>query len=572
LNANTPAFLALLWPRLRAQRNRWTRAPKADRFTYALLGLFGLTFWAGIFAFLIWIVDAFHEVEIFGPIIARTLLELMVLGLFPLVGFSGVVTALSTFYLSDDLDLVHSLPVSRPSFFFARFIDQIIQSSWMLIFFGLPMVVAYGNAYEAGLRWYATILIVLPGFLLFPSSLALCIASVLVRFFPARKIREAMVLVGVVVVVFLFMMLRLIRPERLVDAESFESVAAYVAGMQAPLPRFTPMRWTSDLLIASLMDKPFPWIELGLLLSGGVVMMAVARHLTDTVYDEGRARSQEARTARLAKSGWLDRVLQVWTAPLPPIIRPMVVKDVKVFIRDPAQWSQLFLVASIVAIALTSVAYLPRDVFRGAYAVFWSNFIAYASHAMVGFIMAAIATRFQFPAISLESRAFWFIRTAPIRPEQLLWAKVWPALPLIVMLGLGIAVPSMLLLKAGTFQLFVAVGNAFGLGFGLSGIAVGVGATWPDFKADSAQRVAASPTALLFMAYALSLVAVVMLLEAAPIYLVLKADYKERALLTWEWFAVVLPLLAAVGACVFATIWPIKKGARALWAYELPNS
>ena len=49
-------------------------------------------------------------------------------------------------------------------------------------------------------------------------------ASVLVMVFPARRVREALVLLGVVVLVGVFVLIRLVRPERLVDAQSFESV------------------------------------------------------------------------------------------------------------------------------------------------------------------------------------------------------------------------------------------------------------------------------------------------------------------------------------------------------------
>lgn len=563
---------ALLRPRLLSQRNRWLRSSRAEKATILFFGAIGFGFWIGVFLLFGWLVTTFHSVEVFGPILSRKLLEMLMLGLFGLLCFSNVVTALSTYYLSDDLELVLSLPVSRESFHFARLADTVSQSSWMMAFFGLPIFVAYGVAYEASWVYVVTLAVVLPAFVAIPAGIGVATAGILVRVFPARKIREALVLVGIVVLVAGFVMLRAIRPERLVDAESFESVAAYVANLQTPVPTITPPRWASDVLVAALLDKPLPWIELGLLVTGAVAMTGLARWLTAFVYDEGRTRAQEARAARLAKAGWLDGLLGLWTRPLPPVARAIVIKDVKTFVRDPSQWSQVFLVGSIVVITLASVAALPLDMFRGPWAPFWRNFFAYGAHSLVGFIMAAVAARFQFTAVSNEKRGFWIARTAPITAEQFLWAKVWPSILPMILVGETLAVASTLILGADLAMISIAAATAFGLAFGISGIAVGMGAVWPDFKADNSARVAAGPAGVLFMVMALLLTFVVVALELAPTYLLLRARFDARPLQGMEWAAVVGPLVLALGLCVFATVWPIRRGARALWTRELPNS
>lgn len=563
---------ALLRPRWLGQRNRWLRASRAEKATIAFFAMIGLAFWVGVFLLFGWLITTFHGVEVFGPILSRKLLEMLMLGLFGLLCFSNVVTALSTFYLSDDLELVLSLPVSRVSFHFARLVDTMGQSSWMMVFFGLPIFVAYGVAYDAGWSYIAALLLVLPAFVLVPAGIGVATASALVRVFPARKIREALVLVGIITLVIAFVLLRAVRPERLVDAESFENVAAYVANLQTPVPALTPPRWASDVLVAALLDKPWPLLELGLLLTGAVAVTGVARWLTSMVYDEGRTRAQEARTARLAKAGWLDKVLAIWTRPLAPVARAIVIKDVKVFIRDPSQWSQVFLVGSIVVITLASVAALPLDIFRGPWAPFWRNFFAYGAHSLVGFIMAAVAARFQFTAVSNERRAFWIARTAPITARQFLWAKVWPFIVPMIVVGETLAVASTLILEADLVLVSIAAATAFGLAFGISGIAVGMGAVWPDFKADNTARVAAGPAGVLFMVMALLLTFAVVTLEMLPTYLLVRARLDARVLVGAEWAGVVVPLLLAVSLCVFATVWPIRRGARSLWTRELPNS
>lgn len=565
------AVLRLLWPRVRGLRNRWGRASPSERATWALFGAVGLVFWAGIFALFIWLVGRFYEVEVFGPILCRKLMELMLVGLFGLLCFSNVITGLSTFYLSNDLDLLLSLPISRPVFHFARFTETVVQSSWMILLFGLPIFVAYGLAYHAPWTWYPLLAGVVVPFVLIPAAIGITIAGLLVSFFPARRIREGLVLLGVLSLAFIFVLLRLVGPEQFADVEGFQSVAAYVAQLQSPAPMLLPPRWTSDVVMSGLIGQPLPWLELGLLVTGAIASVAVGRWITAAVYDGGRSKAQQARPARLARAGWLDRLTLAWSRPLPPLARAVVLKDVRTFFRDAAQWSQLFLVGSIVVIAVASVALLPLDIVRGPWEGVFRNALTYLVLGMVGIVMAAVATRFQFTATSAEGRAFWIVRTAPITPEAFLWAKLWPGLLPMLFVGEVTAVASAWVLGAGPFLIGVSMGTGLVLALGISGLAVAMGALWPNFKADDAARVAAGPSGVLFMLAAIGLVGIVVGLEAIPVYVVLRAQFEHRAISTMGWLGGGLALFAAVAVSVAAAVWPVKVAARRLWERELPN-
>ena len=541
------------------------------RVASVLFLVFGLAFWLGLFFLMHWLISAFHGVEVFGPILTRKLMELLLLGMFGLLCFSNTVTGLSTFYLSEDLELVLSLPIPRWQFHLARLLDTMAQSSWMVVVFGLPVFVAYGVTHGAGAGFYLLLAVVLPCFVAIPVSIGVVVASVLVTVFPARRIRELLVFAGVLALVFIVVMLRIFRPERLVDAGNFESVAAYVAELQAPIPLLVPPRWASDVLIDSLQGRPLDWLSLGLLVSGALAFTGVGRWITTGLYDQGRARSQEAQKARLAKAGWLDSVLNVVTRPLKPEQAAVVVKDVKTFIRDPSQWSQLLLVGSIIVISLVSVAALPVDVVRGPWMGTFRNVLAFGVLGLVGFVMAALAARFQFTAVSLEGRAWWVMRSSPITAKQYLWSKVLPGLIPMIFVGELLAVASTWILGAGPFLTAVAAGTAFFLALGIAGIAVGMGAMFPDFKVDNAARAASGPAGVLFMVTSLCLVFAVIALQAYPVYVVLASEVKSRAITDGQWIAIGASFAAAVGLCVFALLWPLHRGAKRLWNRELIN-
>jgi ABC-2 type transport system permease protein len=567
-------FLRLLSPRALATANRLRRASRGERWTVAFFSLIGVGFWVGLFALFGWLIGTFYEVEILGPLVAPWVLEMAVLSLFGLLCFSNIITALSTFYLAEDLELVLSLPVSRDTFHFARLADTIIQSSWLLVFFGAPLAVAFWRAYDAGPVFGLALLLVMPGMVLIPAAFGLGVASTLVRVFPARRLREAFALAGVLLLVVAFVALRVMRPERLMDPDSFESVAAYAAQLRVEIPLLFPPRWIADVLLAALRGRALPWSEVGLLLTGAFGATGVVRWLTMAVYDEGRARSQEARAARLARSPVLDALLALWTRPLSPAARAIVEKDVKTFVRDPAQWSQVFLVGGIVVISIATAAAFPRDnpIFSSGRAMWWANVLAFLAQASVGFILATLSTRFQFTAVSNERRGFWIVRTGPITARAFLWAKVWPTLLPMVVIGQVLAVSMTAILGASPVVIGVSSVGALALSFAISGLAVGMGARYPDFKADNAARVAASPAALLFMVLASVLVLAVSALELASVGLWLRAQWQERPVSAAEWAGILGAVGGVVALCGLVTVRSIHGGAAALWDRELPNS
>ena len=273
------------------------------------------------------------------------------------------------------------------------------------------------------------------------------------------------------------------------------------------------------------------------------------------------------RPRPLARSEGLDRFLAFTTAPLPDDVTPIVIKDVKHFFRDPAQWSQLFLLGSLIVIYLFSVQALPTDMISSRYLSAYKNALAFLNLGMAGFVMAGIAVRFQFTAVSGEGRAFWMIRAAPVDPTRYLWAKALPGLMPMLFVGTVLIVASNWILGTPAVLMGIGAFTAVGLAFGISGIAIGMGATWPDFKADNAARAASGPAGILFMVAALSLVALVLLLLAAPVYFVLSSQFTGLGFTPLQQAVGGGCLLAVAGVCAAATVLPIRRAAPRLWEH-----
>ncbi len=522
---------------------------------YLLFGILGLLFWAGLFALMLVLVNRFWEISGLGPVLATRFLDILLVSLFGMLAFSNVITALAVYYLSDDLELILSLPLSRPTFHYARFLDTLAQSSWMMAVFGLPVFVAAGIVASAGWHYYLSVAVALPCLLLIATSLGITLATFLVNVFPARRTREFMVVVGVLMLALLFVAVRTLRPEQLVDAESFTSLAEYMAVLNLPLPQLFPPRWAGELLGSTLLNSPVPWSAVGLLVTGALSAMALARWATRKGFDGGWARAQEARSARFYRSPIFDRLAAV----LPQAWRPIAAKDLRVLARDPAQWSQVFLLMGLCAIYLISVQALPMTAFRGAQAQWIREGFTLLNLGIGGFVMAAIAARFQFTAISREGKSWWVLRGAPVDPLVVLRAKAAFGLVPMVLVGEVVVVGSGFLLEARPVVLAAEAVLTALLAWGISGLASAFGAIWPDFTSENAARAASGPAAVFFMVLALVLVFVVLALFFGAAYLVVQGNVATAVALC----------VAAVAVCLFVGHWPPRRAAAILWARGL---
>ena len=114
-----------------------------------LTGL-AIGFWIGTYLVIRRVLRYFETVFDLGPGLAYQLLLIILLTFLSMLLFSILVASVSTYFLARDLDLVHATPISRDAFFFARLLQTTVNSSWIVLFFSLPIFAAY-NAVFGGL-------------------------------------------------------------------------------------------------------------------------------------------------------------------------------------------------------------------------------------------------------------------------------------------------------------------------------------------------------------------------------------------------------------------------------------
>ncbi len=556
------SVLLLLSPVWLSWKNEFLRGPTSWGRRAALLAL-GIAFWLGTYLVMQRVLSYFQTVHDLGPSLAYQLLLIILLTFLAMLLFSNLITSLSTFFLARDLDLVLSTPVPAAAFHYSRLVTTTVNSSWMVLFFSLPVFVAYGSVFGGGVILYFWLALILPLFLIIPAALGTLITHLLVYCLPARRIRDILFFIGLFAFIVMYFLFRFSQPERLVQPESFGHFMQFLSAMETPSSPFLPSSWSAEILAGTLFQRDTEQgFFLALLASYALFLPLVASWVSGSVYLAGWSKAQESRQGR-RKLGWLDRGLEWITRPFPEIARAIMLKDIKTFLRDTTQWSQLFLLVALIVVYLYNFKVLPLHRSPIPTATL-TTIISFVNLALAGLVLSAVAIRFAFPAVSLEGNAFWILQTAPISLRALLWSKFWLNFVPLLFLGELLVFLSNLLLRVPTWMMALSLVTVFLMTFGITAIGVGVGALYPKFNFDNAAEIPTSFGGAVCMIFSVTFIGVAVIIEAWPIYVLALEGFRPGYLQVTR-FLVFAPSLAAVALLTIAAVTiPLRLGLKHL--------
>ena len=476
-------FTFLLLPHLWSSRNRVRRVQRSDLLRAGLFGGVGVVVCGALFYGAYWVTTQLAAYQEFGDYLLRLGLSWLFLTFLAFLAFSGVVTSLSTFFLSEDLRLLMAAPVSAGRLFLARFTRTVGQASWMVIIFMTPVLLGVGVGRCAPAAYYATALLAVVPFAVIPVAVGAAATLLLVTVLPARRARDVLMLVSLLFAAAIVLTLRFIQPERLLRVESLPDITGFFATLQSPLTPLLPSFWAGEFLFAGLQGG-------GDLLHGAALWTTA---LAFTVllgaadrrwHFSGYSRSQDAPKARVTALAHVDRLAHA--LPISTVRRELLIKDLKVFLRDVSQWLQLLPLFALVILYLYNFRALDLERIPYMSGVV-KNVYALVNLGMAGFVVATVALRFVFPAVSAEGAAFWIIRTSPISMHDFLWSKFWTGLVPMLLFTEGLTIVANEFMGVDPFLKVVAAGAVVFMTFALVGLASGLGARYPRFGADPNQ-------------------------------------------------------------------------------------
>ncbi len=564
--------------RLRIATTVLRQTLEQSRFRLALVVVLSIVLWGALF----WLsLDGFDFIRsgighapthdrvvqaVFGTFFGALLVMLV---------FSSGIILFGALFQSEETAFLLTLPVRTERIFLHKFQEAVLLSSWGFLLLGSPMLIAYGLVAEAPWYYYLSLAPFMVAFIHIPAALGALLCLAVVYWIPAARLK--VLLLGVVLLgVFACWAAWNVMagPEGdLLTPSWFQEMLGRLSFTEG---RLLPSWWlSSGLLEATQGDWSQSVLFLTLIvanaLMGRQLAMAAAGRLYRPAYSALHGQGRRRRPRGPATS-WFDALTLRLLAPLPPPMRLLALKDLRVFRRDPVQWSQFLIFFGLLLLYFLNIRRLSYDM----YYVGWVNMVSFLNLAVVGLLMSTFTTRFIYPMISLEGRRFWVLGLMPISRDTVLWSKFFFAvggatLPCCALVLLSDVMLRVTLLAAVSHQLTCVI-----LCIGLAGIAVGLGARFPNLREQSPSRIAAGFGGTLNLVLSALYIVAVVVLTAAPMhfYLAAHGNHAARVLSgamsieTWLLWWIGLGSLASVGLGVVATAVPLAIGIRAFRKLE----
>jgi ABC-2 type transport system permease protein len=500
----------------------------------------------------------------------RRLLGLVLVFILSILTVSNLIAAFSTLYLADDLPAVLTRPVPTYALFSARWVENAVYASWMTLVFSAPFFLAVGQVMQAPPAYYGTLAIVSIAMATIPTSIAFVLALVLGRLLSARRTRQTLILLATVVFTILFVLFRRLEPERFIDPDQRAPLLEVLGAVQGGDSPWLPSTWAAEALWSHVATLPgASGHPRTMLVLGAAAAFFCAGWVFRAVYFTAFSRAQEGmgsglgqrrRGENTASRRTLDELVRA-AAKRPGSGSPrraLALKDLRVFARDTAQWTQLLLLGALVAIYVVNFSYIRS---AGQSGIISATGLHFINLALGGFVAVAICVRFAFPAISLEGRAFWVVLRSPNAMLDLLRGK-WLALslPLAAVVVVLVTITSTWL-GSGLLLTGLAALTIVPLVVGLCGLALGLGARFPRFAIDNAAKIATGFGGMVYMLTGLVLLVVVVVLAVAPTLSLAQWIGHDYAPSRWR----LVGSLAATVAVIALPIWvgrlAVRRGA-----------
>ncbi len=489
-------FRLLLWVHWRTWLARWRTVWKKSPLLFLVLGGFvlgylGLGYWLFFEG-----LNFLYHFPIVGSLLSQRILYLIFGFFFVMLVFSNLIIGYSTLFKSRETTWLLSLPLPPRNIYRWKFLEALVVSSWALLFLSAPMMIAYGRVHAAEPIFFLQVALVFVPFVIIPALLGSWIIVFLVRILGQRHVKNYILLIALGVLTLLITGVKPVTDADAITQQDVVSFSQLLRHTRLSVNPFLPSAWLAQTVLAwsEGLTRQGTFYFL-LLLSYALMGLLVGFEIVGRFFFGSWTVALSSRAARFQRQAHARRKRERHRSPLEyitDVIRPfspptaaLVLKDARLFWRDPAQWIQFMIFFGLLCIYVINL----RNVAFNFQNPFWETMISYLNLAASALTLSTLTTRFVFPQFSLEGRRLWIIGLAPIGLRKVLLQKYWMSCLTAMTITTALMITSSLMLhlpwpKVAFFAVAIGLMSA-----ALSGLAVGLGALFPNFKEDNPSKI-----------------------------------------------------------------------------------
>lgn len=395
--------------------------------------------------------------------------------------FSNAIIAHGALFSRREAEYLLASPLSPRDLVTVKYLESLVFSSWSLILLGMPLMMAMAERADDPV-FYVVFIAFFVVFIPIPGALGLMLAWLAAQFFPRRLMRAAVAIIALGLLVSLVVGIRSLKMEEM--SETW--LRTFLNRMSFVEHALLPNAWVSRGIDYALNDQAglaFQYLVVtaaNAIFWSWLAILIVSRHFS-RAYDRATAGHNAGRRPASSAAGGVCGLLFLY---LPLRLRLIAAKDLRTFLRDPLQWSQLVILFGLIILYLTNMPHLDLTVGGPQLLIPFLNLCA------ISLILATFTCRFVFPLVSLEGQQLWLIGLLPMSRGRILLAKFAFAMTVTLFVTLGSTVLAIVMLDLGLVWSFIHLATTISVCFGLCGLAVGLGARLPMFNQTNAARIA----------------------------------------------------------------------------------
>ena len=475
----------LLKLKLRLLRNRIRQIADQSPLRLMLVILFLAIIWGALYAVFDYVFTFMRRFEQQAVIAIPLVFHIFVLAMTVLLAFSAAVLVYSALYSRAEPSFLLAAPTHPRHVVTIMYLEALFFASWSLLLLGLPLMMAIGNVLGLPWHFYVIFSLSLVGFVPIPGAIGLLAATVVAIWLPRIAARTLIYASGIMLLALVVWWGRLWALSNATSGEWLQDFLGEVEYLKGAL---LPSTWVTNAIRFGIENRPDDALfYLGVILSSGLFFswaaVTIVGHYLPPAYAGAQSGGERSRRIQGRASRILTNALFFY---LPQRSRMLVLKDVRNFLRDPAQWSQLAILFGLLSLYLL---YLPRSRPEG-FNLQWQALICFLNQGAVTLILSTFTSRFVFPMVSMEGRQMWLVGLWPMPRAGVMWAKLTYALTICGLAAVTVTVLSIRALQLPPAMAAVQAGATFAVCVGLCGMAIGLGARLPSYNESSAGRVA----------------------------------------------------------------------------------
>ncbi len=418
--------------------------------------------------------------------------------IFIFIMFTGIATSLYVLYLSRDLELLLSLPISYRTVFTYKYTEALISNSYLFFIVIFPLLISYGITSKLPLAYYPVMIIVFISVVSIPTSLGVLIGMIAARYINPNRAKEVLAFIGGIFGLLIWLSSQIISryagdlaPE--LKSMDVENIKQYItATFSKSFLKVIPSTWGSNTLFylhnGNYREFIFNFV---LVTATSIMLIFLCIVISQRIYYSGWSNAYQV----IARRGFKKRKAggEVGTGDKKKYgysffsgINYIMVKDFKVLFRDARRLLSVFM--PLIMFTFLFFWSISRSIGEGGGIKFFLSLEVLLFLFFPLLVSGMVNVNISGNNIGGEGLKFWILKVSPVNAKKILRTKIVFSSAITALCGGMIMLIFYFIYKPALSYLIFGLFLLILFSWGDSVIGTSVGAFFPVFKPSQSNR------------------------------------------------------------------------------------